>query len=203
LKFRNTIKIYNKNSRPYGLSFGKWTSLWWKWLISIPKYRNPAIDRLNEYCAISQYHPKVWFLAGSFSGTVKGRYKIPYGKAILFPVINYECSFADEPFMRTEKELRSKCRSEINDIIDASAYLDGNRISLEECRVQSPAFKVNIPIDNCLNTKSGLTTMASDGYWLFIRTLEPGNHVLNSYGSCLSGRVRIGCNFHIIIESSF
>jgi hypothetical protein len=200
LKSKNIIKIYHKNSHPYGLSFSKWTSLWWKWLISIPKYRNPAIDRSSEYCGTSQYHPKVWFLAGNFGGTAVGNYKIPYGKAILFPVINYECSFADEPSITTEKELISKCRCEIDDIVDTSAYLDGNKISLEDCRVQCPGFKVDIPNDNCLNTESGLTTMASDGYWLFIPTLERGNHVLNSYGSCLSGRIRIGCNFRIIIE---
>jgi hypothetical protein len=200
LKSKNVIKIYHKNSRPYGLSFSKWTSLWWKWLISIPKYRNPAIARSNKYCATSQYHQNVWFLAGRFRGTARRCYKIPYGKAILFPVINYECSFVDEPFIKTEKELESKCRSEINDIVDASAYLDGNRINLEKCRVQCSGFKLNIPMDNCLNAKSGLTTMASDGYWLFIRPLERGNHVLNSYGSCLSGKIRIGCNIHISIE---
>lgn len=196
----DTIMIYHNNSIPYGLGYSEWTSLWWKWLVSIPKERNPGIDESRRFCVPSQYHPDVWFLAGTFGGSAIRNCRIPYGKAILFPVINYECSFADEPLILTEKGLQSKCTTEIDDIVDISACLDGNRINLKQCRVQSQCFKVNIPFDNCLNAKSGSTTMVSDGYWLFIEPLQRGNHVLTSFGSCLSGKIRISCNFHIYIE---
>ena len=194
------IMVYHNNSKPYGLSYSEWTCLWWKWLISIPKDRNPAIHRSKQFCVASQYHPEVWFLAGTFGGSYTRKCKIPYGKAILVPIINYECSFADEPSIRTEKGLQLKCAAEINDIVDKSAYLDGNGINLDKCRVQSECFEVNIPSNNCLDTKSGLTTMTSDGYWLFIGPLPHGTHTLTTLGSCLAGKIRVGCNLQLIIE---
>jgi len=196
----NSGMIYPNNSSPYGLSYKEWTSLWWKWLVSIPKKRNPAISGSMQFSVPSQHHPDVWFLAGTFGGSSTRDCNIPYGKAILFPIINYECSFADEPTIMTKKELQSKCTSEINDIVDIFAYLDGRRINLEKCRVRSRCFKVNIPSDNCLNAKKGWTSMVSDGYWLFLEPLERGNHVLSTFGSCLYGKIRIACNFRVHIE---
>jgi hypothetical protein len=59
---------------------------------------------------------------------------------------------------------------------------------------------VNIPPDNCLGAVSGTTRIASDGFWLFIEPLPPGTHMLRSFGSCMSGRIKIDCTFQLVVE---
>jgi hypothetical protein len=192
--------IYENYSHPYGLSYVEWTVIWWKWLLSIPKERSPALDITGECCDSSQHDPNVWFLAGTFGGSVTRNCKIPKGKAILFPIINYQCSFADGPLFTTERELEERCRLEIDQIGEIHATLDNELISVKKYRVHSRCFKITIPPDNSLGANSGTTTMASDGYWLFVEPLPIGNHILTSFGSCLAGRIKIGCNFHILVE---
>jgi hypothetical protein len=177
-----------------------WIQLWWKWLISIPKEMNPALDTTGQFCSVSQPYPNVWFLAGTFGGSVTRYCTIPYGKALFFPVINYETSFADESTLRTEKQLEDVCRSEIDDIRDIYASVDGESIDVRKYRVKSESFEVDMPPNNCLGTLTGLTKIASDGYWLFIDSLPVGNHLLTSFGSCMSGRIKIGCTYELVIK---
>jgi hypothetical protein len=193
--------IYNTNSCPYGKDYEEWIALWWKWLISIPKEKSPAFDTSGERCSISQRNRHVWFLAGTFGEpSASRRCIIPNGKALLFPVINYECSFADDPSMRSEQELEEKCRQEMDQIGDLNASLDGEEINVHKYRVHSRCFTINIPRDNCLGAVGGTTRIASDGYWLLIGPLAPGDHVLRSFGSCMSGRIKIDCSLKLVIK---
>lgn len=195
-----SVVIYDTNSYHYGKSYEEWVRLWWKWLISIPKEKNPAYDHTGELCATSQDNPHVWFLAGTFGGPADRKCVIPQGKAILFPIINYESSFADAPSIRSEEELEEQCRHEIDQIGDIYASVDGKEIDIQNYRVQSRCFTIDIPSNNCLGAVNGTTRIASDGYWLFIESLSVGDHVLKSFGSCLAGRIKIGCTFHLSIQ---
>lgn len=196
----NSVTIYEPDSYPFGIGYKEWTVLWWKWLISIPANSNPAFDSTGQFCGMSQDNPNVWFLAGTFGGSAVRKLTIPHGKAILFPVINYESSFADEPSLRTQKELEERCKVEIDQIVDMSASLDGKEINIQKHRVQSGCFSVRIPQDNCLGSISGFTRMASDGYWLFLKAPSLGSHRLTSFGSCLAGKIKIGCTFRFVIK---
>lgn len=195
-----SIPIYANNSSPYGITYVKWITNWWKWLISIPRHINPALDVTGELCETYQDNQHVWFLSGTFGGVVTRNCKVPLGKAILFPIINCEFSFADEPSIKSEKGLEERCRLEMDKIGDIYATLDGEMIDALKCRVPSGTFTVNMPSDNCLGGLVGETRIASDGFWLFIKPLPRGNHVLKSFGSCLAGKVKIGCTYHLVIK---
>ena len=194
-----SVSIYESDSSPFGVSYDGWTKRWWRWLISIPKHKSPALDMSGDLCDTSQNNPNIWYLAGVFSGTVVRKCSIPYGKAILLPIINYECSFADETSIKSESELEERCRNEIDKIADLTATLDGDDIDVQNYRVHSRCFKIEIPRDNCLDSPEGVTTMASDGYWIFIKPLSRGSHELRTFGSCLAGKIKIGCNLNIEI----
>jgi hypothetical protein len=195
-----SLVIYESNSKPFGRSYMEWTAIWWQWLGAIPSKKNPVFDGIGGFCSESQHDPNVWFLAGTFGGSVKRKCKIPHGKAILFPIINYECSFEDEPSITTDKELVQRCRVEIDKIGHMYASIDGKKIDVRKYRVNSGCFTINVPSDNCLGASSGPRRMASDGYWLFIGPPSIGNHKLTSFGSCLAGKIKIGCTFRIVIE---
>ena len=197
---KQQVMIYDINSHPYGISYEEWIRFWWKWLISIEKDKNPAFDRTGQLCATSQDSPHVWFLAGTFGGPTDRNCIIPNGKAILFPIINYECSFADAPSIRSEEELEEQCRHEIDQIGDIYASVDGMEIDVQNYRVKSRCFTIDIPPNNCLGAINGTTRIACDGYWLFIEPLPTGNHVLKSFGSCLAGKIQIGCTFRLTVK---
>jgi hypothetical protein len=195
------LNVFPPNSKPFGRTFPEWIVSWWRWLLSIPKQNNPAIDLTGIDSGENQWGSNVWFLAGTFGGSVQRTCKIPRGKAIFMPVINYECSLADSPTLTTEAELESKCTSEIDDIRGLTFQLDNlSIVDLSPFRYRSPIFTVDLIEDNVLGAAPGPTKMATDGFWAFLKPPKIGEHVLITFGSCRSGRIRIGTTYHLNVE---
>jgi hypothetical protein len=116
------------------------------------------------------------------------------------PIINYECSFADEPSITTANELELKCRSEIDDIKHLSVIIDESILSnLANYRVRSPIFSIDLHENNILGVNPCHTYMISDGFWIFLRPLEIGSHKVTSLGSCRSGKIRIETTYNLHI----
>lgn len=201
-KMKGSIEslLFDPNSKPYGVTLPEWTTRWWKWLLSLPAQKNPASDKSAQYCVLGQDDPNVWFLAGTFGGSVTRECTIPSGKAILMPIINYECSFADEPLITTHKELELKCKSEIDDIKHLSVIIDESLLNnLVRYRIHSRIFSIDLQDNNILGVKSGRTQMITDGFWIFLKPLEIGHHRVNSFGSCRSGKIRIETTYNLVI----
>ena len=193
--------LFPSDSIPYGLSYADWIVKWWKWILSIPKEKNPAYDKTGKYVDEGQCHPKVMFLSGTFGGPVTRSCGVPSGKSILMPIINYECSFADEPSIKSVNGLKFKCENEIDDIKNLSFSIDDYYLNdLTPYRVQSPSFDVDLGENNILNVMQQRTLMISDGYWVFLKPLTIGRHRLTSFGSCQSGRIMIGVTYDLYVE---
>lgn len=179
---------FSRKEKPFGYSYGEWTVKWWQWAVSSPIHMNPVVDNTGEYAGVNQTGP-VWFLAGT-----RGENKlpirkcvIPFGKAILFPVINYEINQLEEPRLKTEGQMVKNVVDDINDIIKREAFIDG--VSIPTYRVQSSpkVFPLDVCNDNWLGISSGVIKAAADGYWVFFRPLEPGRHEIFFHGSCSGG----------------
>jgi hypothetical protein len=56
--------LYERNVHPFGISLEKWAARWCKWMLSIPKKKNPSIDETGKYCSMNQNDKNVWFLTG-------------------------------------------------------------------------------------------------------------------------------------------
>jgi hypothetical protein len=195
----NGLELFAPHSRPFGRTYAEWTARWWQWVLSIAKTENPLVDKNGKNCANNQSGP-VWFLAGTLEGSAKRSCTIPADKAILFPVINVEASVA-EGDGSTEEELSACVRIEMDQITDMRAMISGtNLYELKQYRIQSPLFNVTLPADNVLGLPGQTTKMMSEGYWLFLKPLEPGNYDLYSFGSCLAGRIKIGVYYHLTAE---
>ena len=193
------LEYFSPESTPYGKSYSGWTAKWWQWVLSIPKSENPLIDDTGENSAKNQSGP-VWFLAGTLKGTAERTCTIPADRAILFPVINVEASVA-EGDGTTEEELAARVKFEMDQITDIRAMISGTNVNeLKQYRIQSPLFDVTLPVNNVLGLSAQTTEMMSEGFWLFLKPLEPGKYDLNSFGSCLAGRIKIGVSYHLTIE---
>jgi hypothetical protein len=195
----NNLELFTPDSRPFGRTYADWTASWWQWVLSIPKIDNPLLDQNGKNCANNQSGP-VWFLAGTLQGQTERSCTIPADKAILFPVINYEASVA-EGDGTTDEELTARVRYEMDEITNMRAMVSGTNVSeLRQYRIKSPPFNVTLPADNVLGLPAQTTKMISEGYWLFLKPLEPGNYDLYSFGSCLAGRIKIGISYHLTVE---
>jgi hypothetical protein len=177
--------LYKRHEQPFGKSWQLWAASWCRWMISIPKKKNPSLDRTGKYCSINQDNRNVWFLTGTFGniGPIKRKCIIPAGKAIFFPILVKEDSLVEDSDLRTEDDLINRCEQATNRLIDIEASIDDKRIDqLENYRVRSEVFDLSFPEDNVYNVRPGLTRSVCDGYWLFIKPLAPGIHSINFRG---------------------
>lgn len=176
-------EVISIDSMPYNYTYNDWTAKWWQWALSIPMKSNPQNDPTGENCGINQHGP-VWFLAGTTGGFVKRDCIIPSDKAILFPIINSECSFAESPNLKTPEDLRQCARSEIDTVTNLFTSIDKVELKdLKKYRITSPPFDINFPEDNIYGVSSGPTKGVSDGYWVFLNPLSHGEHEIYFKGS--------------------
>jgi hypothetical protein len=169
--------VFSSDSKPYDFTYGEWTARWWQWSYSIPKNINPAYDDTGKYCAQKQ-NGRVWFLVGTYGHPVERVCTIPADKAILFPIFNSECSFAEFPKLKSLSELRMCAKTIQNHVTTLMASVDGVSIlHLQGYRIQSPPFNFTLPHNNILGMPTNTTTEAvADGNWVFLKPLSPGVH---------------------------
>lgn len=176
--------IFPPDSRPYNLSYRNWTGKWWEWALSIPKDVNPLTDINGVFCAEGQTGP-VWFLAGTNGkiNSIKRSCSVPSGKAILIPVLVTELSYAEMPSIKTDKELIYEASRHIDKCSLLRASLDGIKLpELFRYRIKFGPFDLFMVLNNIWDLSSVLTRAVSDGYWIFLRPLSIGDHLLYIHG---------------------
>jgi hypothetical protein len=201
-------RVFAPDSQPFGLSYGQWSVRWWEWVLSIPTSANPAADNATTgagvFCGVGQQGP-VWNLAGVFSNLsplpVPTRTcSVPEGRAILFPVINGECSVAEGT---PEAQLRSCAISQLQPVDVLQAELDGVPIGdLDDFVFQTPLFTFWLPQDNVIGVSGGpLTTHSvADGFFVMLKPLSVGNHTLHFKGGITGpGGFIIEATYHLHI----
>jgi hypothetical protein len=175
-------------SRPHGATYGEWGARWWQWALSIPAAVNPVLDTTGQFCGVGQTG-QVWFLAGTFGGDATRTCTVSPERMLFFPFLNQVCStvLGDGT---TEAELRA-CANGFVDAILASPLtiltvtIDGQPVqALETYRAQSPpgTFDITFPPGAVFGIPEGPSASVSDGLWLMLAPLSPGNHLI-SFGA--------------------
>jgi hypothetical protein len=196
------IIFYNRQAKPFGITWEEWTARWWQWILSIPKDENPGNDKTGKNFR-DQDNSHVLFLAGThrLSGPAERTVTMSANKPVLFPVINFTTSFVENPNLKTEFDLISHARASVDDIAKKEASIDGKKVqNLDKYRVQSPIFSVTFPENNVYGVRAGPTKGVSDGYWIFLEHIMPGNHKIHTFGSCLAGTVNIEVTYHLRVK---
>lgn len=183
-------------------NYVKSTINWWKWLLSIPKFMNPAFDRDGSSAHILQNDPELFFLCQTFESKnyiPRRSVKVPRGKRIFMPIINWisvrDCNQTDEELIRLANE-------RMDQVGKLEVYVNGRQIidNFQRFRVQSPVFELELCHDNILDIQPQDTRMISDGYWIM---LEPicRQIILNSFGACSSGATHISVCYQMEIDT--
>jgi len=167
--------MYQANSKPFNTAYSVWTARWWNWLHSFPRNKSPASDPTGQLSSLSQDDPNAWFLAGTLGGSANRACSIPYGKAILFPIITSAFSFVVDPELHSEEELTLSAKKDIDGAKNLILTIDDDQVEdVRRFRIRSE------PFDDIIYGKT--TRAVSDGYWAFLKTLSVGNHKIHFIG---------------------
>ncbi|GAA4572623.1 signal protein [Planotetraspora kaengkrachanensis] len=155
---------------------------WWTWAASEGESTNPVMDTTGEFCDRNQ-PVDVWFLAGTFGGTVQRTCRVPAGRPVVVPLANLVCSEAEcKDFLATAQ---------------GRATLDGKPVTPE--RMEDDDVAVTGVAGNPLTGEEGTTTSFACGLWVRLQPLRPGRHTLIIRGS--SGDFHTGVDYTLIVET--
>lgn len=190
-------------SRSHGTSYGEWAAAWWQWALGQPSDVNPVLDPTGEFCQVGQ-SGQVWFLAGTFGGSVERTCAVRPGHALLFPVLNTAyCAFLDDPpETRTEEFVRDQV-----EFIEGSTHLfatvDGKPVAdVGRWLEKSALFTVVLPPDNVFGLPAGfvLDPCADEGFYLLLPPLPPGRHQVEFGGTFPDGNA-VAATYHLAVEA--
>jgi len=165
------------------ISQAGWSKAWWQWAGSFDRADSPVADRTGKNCHLKQSGP-VWFLAGTY-GTQRTirTCTIPRNKYVFFPLINY--------VVMPEAEVKTNCvaccaryAEAAKSITDQPSNLvldlDGRRID-DLARYRQSTTEC-FDMGALAEPKYRVFPSAANGYYVMLRPLSPGKHVLNFGG---------------------
>lgn len=178
---------------PFGQTYTEWCKAWVKKVYTLPCEGHPLLhDEADN--SIHDAEGPVTFLFGSLGGKVKRTIRIPEEKGIFFPVLNYMATypcpysgFKPAPGQSLNDFLQHAASDIVNQGTNMTVTLDGMRLTdLHPYHMTTDIFYIQalpelICLDNCVTGE--LQPVLADGYWVMLRPLSPGKHVLNYKGS--------------------
>ena len=100
-------------------------------------------------------------------------------------MINCEVNPLEYPELKTHQDLIERVKRDEDSIIKKECSVNGKRIPAQRVKSDPLVFELRINEDNAFNVKGGGTTYASsDGYWVFLKPLPVGKHIISFQGSC-------------------
>jgi len=207
------------HSTPGDQSYGAWGGAWWKWAAEAPASTHPVLDDNGAFCGVNQ-SGSVWFLAGTFGGTVERDCTIPTGKALFFPILNsawitvpWDCDPANPDAQGCDLDL-DEMLAFVNPTFDGfsgemSVTIDDRTIEeLESYRAMSTEpFTIDWPTDSVFgvditDTSNGWENPNShnvaDGFWLMVRPLKKGDHVIEISGT--NGDFELDVTYNLTVD---
>jgi hypothetical protein len=198
------IAYYEPKTSISGLSYGRWTVLWWRWALSIPRIKNPLLDDTGRNANPSQTN-SVSFLAGIYADEFRNedfptrQCALSKDTSILIPVLNCEADSIEYPEIRTDQDILEHVASQVDNVVIRKCSVDG--VAVPPVRVPSDPviFDLYVHPDFDRRQIGGHTRASSDGYWVFLQPLENGRHVISFEGSYKRGLLKSGARYIITI----
>jgi len=198
-------------AHPYGKSYAEWSAAHWQWTYSLPADHHPLTDTADV--STGQSGP-VWFLGGTFApttdlngnlvGIADRHVTIPVGKALFFPITDAEQSLAEGG--TSEADCRAAANDYANHMVGLSCTIDGRTLkNLPAYRTESPFFTFGpLPDNNLLGLPAGTTTAAvSDGYFVMLAPLSPGEHIIRFTGALVYTAAADGFDFSFSLDITY
>lgn len=161
-----------------GRALAEYANLWWQWAYSMSPEESAVVDTTGAHCHVNQ-SGDIWFLAGGYgTSLIQRSCTVPADKHVFFPVINMVYTPPLRIPVTCEQVMRGAALN--NEMLLAIAVeIDGELLSdPERYRLKSP---------ECFDLAGGIPAdrgalrvypSATDGYWMMLKPLARGKHVL-------------------------
>ena len=192
---------------------------WWQWITGLDKnVVNPFEELGQEGCDVGlQDNGKLLFLVGSPRLNTTGDFPehecgIPQGTSLLFPIVNVVCDDLEpSPFFGAYETEQRICANNLLDRYDnLTLEIDGYEVqNLEQYRIDSPAggFEFTAVENNPVFIPAGNGTGVSDGFWILLKPLKPGEHTITFSGALdfrdteLESIIEAGATYFLDVQS--
>jgi hypothetical protein len=172
---------------------------WWQWALSAPTPENPLLDTTGQFAAVNQ-QGRVWFVAGTISGTVTRTFTVPVGKALFFPIVNvFDVEDGISPSLamsspggvivfRVPQPVQT-AQGIVSSIIATatglSCEVDGVPLQINAANLeQSTPFSTFLPADNIVGVPPGVYfPFVDSGYYVLLPPLSTGFHTIHFAGT--------------------
>jgi len=105
-------------------------------------------------------------------------------RSLLSSYLNSPCSYAEYPDEKTESDLLECAKTFQDQTTYAQVTINGTAIeNLDRFRIQSPLFNFTFPENNIFGISPGQTQAVSDGIWIILKPLPPGEHKIGFKGT--------------------
>lgn len=201
----NSDVVFTVKDLPYNRTFDYWVANYFKWFLSLPNIENGSNDTLShprdhyspEKCSWNQNKiGPVWMLAdgkdqNDLSQAEIRDCEVPAGKALLVQIVGSNCSTVEG--YTNDKQLMD-CAVWILPSAYFSASLDGkeimntNKDPSDRDRFYVKPFLTNLTYapNNYYGYSPGVYRGTEAGYFIFMKPLLVGNHVLKFEESVIS-----------------
>lgn len=154
---------------------------WVRWAASIDRGIHPVQDTTGAQAALDQ-PGDVWFLAGTFGGTVQRRCTVPLGRPLFFPAFNMWHRNASGPPPALPLAV-------------GELTVDGAPVALDTISTPKP-FEVIGSARNPVTVSDRPVAMAVWGLWKRLDSLPAGEHEIRFCGGDGYG-FRVGATYHL------
>jgi hypothetical protein len=202
------VEALPSGDESFGQSYEDLSSAWWAWALTQRAEINPVLDATGEDCRRGQ-HGRIWFLAGTFGGSVERSCRIPRQRFLFVPVLNAWADNSGIPGSDvcpqtsfTEEELRSFIAPGLDAATVLELTVDGEDLSAAIVRVEEgTTFSYTVPRSSIHDVLFGeacggdfprqrVTGAVSNGYYVLLAPLPRGEHTVhirgeNSFGFAL------------------
>lgn len=178
--YAQTSNTVPPNQPVHGLSQAEWSRAWWQWAASFDRRASPVSDKTGALCALKQSGP-VWFLAGTYGTqrTIRSC-KVPHGKYLFFPLINYVVAPSPEVPISCE-EVTQSAAYRMEDASSLILDVDGVRTPrlMSYRQATTRCFDLGARTDEKMN----MFPSAANGYYVMLKPLSRGKHEINFGGA--------------------
>jgi hypothetical protein len=169
-------------AKPGGQSLTELATAWTLWGFGTSE-DNPLLD---VRCEQSDLDPRIWFLPVSLGGEWDATCDVPTGSFLIMFAAGNECSNVEAApyFGADEAGLRDCVQARLADVDLVEVSGDGvTTTTLDAYLVTTDV--VILPPDNLLSSDEALSM--TEGWFLVIRPLSPGEHTFRSYAEFSTG----------------
>jgi hypothetical protein len=198
LKSKPGFAVLGPEGRLLGKTYDQWSTEWWQWYYGAHASTHPVLDKTGEFCGVDQ-HERVFFLAGTYDGTVSRTCTIPHGKPVFFPIINLGADNCGVPpaDQLTKAQLIAAEQAFPDHVTGAEVDIDGQMLGADKTQlspylIDVTQFSYVVPPHDNIYQHFGVdfsgrcSPSFSGGYYVML-ALTPGDHLLHFAGSLDSG----------------